>query len=264
MPVAMPIRHFTLAGMWRADLLSRAPYRASFTPEKPAIGFAFDGQVGIHAFGCDRKTSFRARPNGLAFVPAGCDVYSESECGGEYLKITYEQPQSTIWSWARRFSDDIDPAVINAAHRVRQLLLAGTIDRLQCEHLVGILSERASQMICPIEPKPVAASYMTPHRLKLIEELIEARFMDGLTVHELAAAVDLSAGFFARAFKAAIGKAPHDHIIDRRISYARALLQKPRLDLSTIAHASGFSSHAHMTTAFRKRLGINPSELRSE
>jgi len=83
-----------------------------------------------------------------------------------------------------------------------------------------------------------------------------------VTVQELAGALGLSAGFFCRAFRAAVGQAPHDYIIDRRVSRARALLQNAALDLATIAHTSGFASHAHMTATFRKRLGVAPSELR--
>jgi AraC family transcriptional regulator len=104
---------------------------------------------------------------------------------------------------------------------------------------------------------------MTPRRLKLIDDLIEARLDTKLTVQELAGALRLSAGFFCRAFRAAVGKAPHDYIIDRRISRARALLQATALDLKAIAHASGFASHAHMTSTFRTRLGVTPSAFRT-
>jgi|SRR3954447_15124530 transcriptional regulator GlxA family with amidase domain len=74
--------------------------------------------------------------------------------------------------------------------------------------------------------------------------------------------LELSGGFFCRAFHAAVSKAPHDYIIDRRISRARTLLRDRSLGLSAVAHASGFSSHAHMTATFRKRLGVAPGELR--
>lgn len=103
---------------------------------------------------------------------------------------------------------------------------------------------------------------MTPQRLRLIDELIEVRLDAKVTVQDLADAVGLSTGFFSRAFKAAVGKAPHDYIVDRRVSRARSLLDETKLDLTTVAHASGFASHAHMTTTFRGRLGITPAALR--
>jgi hypothetical protein len=80
----MERRHFEMPGRWTAELLSKNGCQARYTPAALVIGFAFDSQVGIHAFGTDRRTGFRAKSNGLAFVPAG-------------------------WTWTRRFSDAVDP-----------------------------------------------------------------------------------------------------------------------------------------------------------
>ena len=260
-----------MAGSWCAELLPRNPYETTYTPEGPIIGFAFDGQVGVHAFASDRRTAFRARPNGLAYVPVACDVYSQSKHGGEYLKITFAREPNGSSPCARRFSDVIDHAAIAAARRLRRLLMGGdsmggkhgdSIDALQCERFVHVLEERAIAVSSgTVVPSPVG-SCMTPCRLRMIDELIEARLDGKLTVQELAGALGLSTGFFSRAFKAAIGKAPHDHIVDCRISRARALLRSTQLDLVGVAYASGFSSHAHMTATFRDRLGVNPSVLR--
>jgi AraC family transcriptional regulator len=103
---------------------------------------------------------------------------------------------------------------------------------------------------------------MTTRRLKEVDELIDARLDDKLTVQDLATAVGLSTGFFSRAFKVAVGKTPYEYIIDRRISRARTLCKLVQLSLSDIALASGFTSHAHMTATFRSRLGVTPSHLR--
>jgi len=261
--IASRPRRCGAAGSWCAELLPRSPYQAAYTADLPIIGFAFEGQVGVHAFASDRKAAFRATPNGLAHVPAGCDVYSQSKHGGEYLKVTFEPQHGEPWPWSRRFSDVIDPIAIDAAQRLRRLLLArDRIDELQCEQFVHALRERAVCFLSGTSVEPAARSWMTPRRLKLVDDLIEARLDARLTVQDLAGALRLSTGFFCRAFGAAVGKAPHDHIIDRRVSRARALLQNATLDLSAIAHASGFASHAHMTTTFRKRLGVTPSELR--
>jgi AraC family transcriptional regulator len=250
-------------GAWCAELLPPSPYQAAYTADLPIIGFAFDSQAGVHAFGSDRKADFRARPNGLAYVPAGCDVYSQSKHGGEYLKITFAWKPGEVWLCARRFSDVIDPVAIDAAQRLRRLLLAGDcIDELQCERLVDALRQRTLSVLSGTSAAPAARSWMTPRRLKLVDELIEARLDAKLTVQELATALGLSAGFFCRAFSAAVGKPPHDYIVDRRVSRARTLLQNVTLDLSAIALASGFASHAHMTATFRRRLGVTPSKLR--
>jgi AraC family transcriptional regulator len=251
-------------GSWLAELLPRTPYRAVYTPELPSIGFAFEGQSGVHAFGSDRKVDFRAKPNGLAYLPPGCDVYSQSDHGGEYLKVTFTWEQDGPWPWARRFGDVIDDAAIDAAQKLRRELLASErVDELQCERLVDVLKRRAACVLSGIATEPPARSWMTPRRLKLVDDLIEARLDTKLTVQELAGALQLSTGFFCRAFRAAVGKAPHDYIIDRRVSRARALLRATALDMKAVAHASGFASHAHMTATFRDRLGVTPSALRT-
>jgi|SRR6185503_12302501 AraC family transcriptional regulator len=256
-------RRFAMGGSWCAELLPRNPYQTAYTPEAPIIGFAFESQVGVHAFGSDRRADFRAKPNGLAYVPAGCDVYSRSDHGGEYLKISLAREPSEPPGCKRRFSDAIDPVAIVAAQRLRrQLLATACIDPLECERCVQALEEQVAWVSCVAVVAPAAGRWMTPRRLKLVDDLIEARLDAKLTVQELAGALGLSAGFFSRAFRAAVGKAPHDYIVDRRISRARTLVESTDLDLTAISHTSGFASHAHMTTTFRNRLGISPGELR--
>lgn len=256
-------RRCAVAGSWSAELLPRRPYCATYRPDVPVVGFAFDGQIGVHAFGSDRKTDFRTRPNSLAFVPAGCDVYSTSNQGGEYLRLTFERSRDETWSCSRRFSDEIDPLAIDAAEQLRrQFLMIDGADELQCERFVEMLRERAQAVLGEMSTKPAARSWMTPRRLRRIEDLIEARLDTKMTVQSLADELELSGGFFCRAFHAAVGKAPHDYIIDRRVSRARMLLRNGALGLSAVAHASGFSSHAHMTATFRGRLGVAPSVLR--
>jgi AraC family transcriptional regulator len=254
-------RRFERPDTWSAELLPRTGYEAQYTTAGPIIGFAFESQTGIHAFATDRRTAYRARPNGLAFVPAGCDVFSSSETGGEYLKITLGSKMEAPWVWVRRFSDAVDPAAIAAANDLRRLLLSpGAIDPLDCERLVLALEARAATML--VRAPGRAEAWMTPQRLRRIDALIEARLDSRLTVQDLAEALGLSTGFFARAFKQATGRAPHDYIIDRRTARARLLLRDQGLGLAAVALASGFASHAHMTATFRTQLGISPRSLR--
>ena len=63
------------------ELLPGAPYEARYIASQAAIGFAFDSQRGVHAIGSDRIRPFYATPNGLAFVPMGCDVFFRIEPG---------------------------------------------------------------------------------------------------------------------------------------------------------------------------------------
>jgi AraC family transcriptional regulator len=262
-PTRLAPRRFVVAGHWGVELLPSQAYCTRYCPPEPIIGFAFDAQVGVHAFGSDRRSAFRAKPNGLAYVPAGCDVYSESECGGEYLRVVIAGRRLKRWSAGRRFSDVIDPSAIMAAEALRRMVLGSDlIDPLDAEPHVRLLEQRAQHVLSGVVVEPPAAAWITPLRLRQIDELIDARLDGPLTVSELAEALNLSVGFFSRAFKAAVGKTPHSYLVDKRISRARALLRSTELDLSTIAYASGFASHAHLTASFRRRLRIAPRKFR--
>ncbi|MEC5292418.1 AraC family transcriptional regulator [Aurantimonas sp. C2-6-R+9] len=191
---------------FRAELLLRNPYDAAYTPKLAIIGFAFESQIGVHAFATDRRTHFQAKPNGLAYVPGGCDVYSASEQGGEYLKITLESEPDDPPGHNQRFSDVVDPFAIRAAQRLRAMLLAcDSVDLVMFEQLVQTLQARVAHVHGGQHAKLRASTWMTARRLRQVDEIIEARLDDQLTVQDLADALGLSAGFFSRALKSAIG-----------------------------------------------------------
>lgn len=255
-------------GRWAVELLPARPYCARYTSPEPAIGFAFDSQSGDHAFASDRSRPFRTRPNSLAFVPAGCDVFSQSRKGGEYLKLTAATSprcgERDLWSEQRIFNDRIDPRAIAAAQAIRKLLLGDRPpDPLGLEAQTETLLHCVDDALVTPASQSGAERWMTPARLRKIEDLVEQDLDKVLTVASLAQALGLSPGFFSRAVKAAIGKAPHDYIIDRRVARARSLLRDTAQPLSDIALASGFSSHAHMSAVFRTRLGAMPIRLRA-
>lgn len=230
--------------------------------DAPVIGFAFEAQSGIHAFASDRRAAFRAKPNHLSFLPRGCDVYSQSPQGGEYLKITLLDGTDGLAGSERRFSNLIDAKAIVAAQGLRRRLLAGLDPQaFDCEPFVLALAEQVAGVLDGRHRVDRAAAWMIPRRLALVLEHIEQHLAGNLTVGELAGSLGLSPAFFSRAFKGALGQAPHDYIIDRRLARARGLLSTGKAGLADIAQACGFSSHAHMSAAFRARLGIAPSRL---
>src|SRR4051794_11030527 len=96
----------------RVTLLPRQPYEARYVADRDVIGFAFEGQQGVHALGSDRVERFRTRPNSLSYLPQGCDVFSRSDEGGEYL-LVHCPPGETLGQ--RRFNDRVVPEALRAA-----------------------------------------------------------------------------------------------------------------------------------------------------
>jgi AraC family transcriptional regulator len=243
------------AGPWAIELLPANTYATRYVASRSAIGFAFDSQRGLHAIGSDRVLPFEAVPNGLAFVPVGCDVLSQSPKGGEYLRMI--RTDDVALGGDRAFNNRIDqPATILALH-MRSALLRASVDD-DWEAWAVALSERVKGNDAPV---PSHGS-ITGSRMRLLDEFIDAGLDGPLGVQAMAQLLGLSEGYFIRAFKHATGKSPHSYLIDRRLAKARALMRDSTISLSAIAHTCGFNSQAHMATTFKQRLGVSPAQLR--
>jgi AraC family transcriptional regulator len=183
-------------------LLPRQAYDVHYTPARPQIGFAFEGQTGQHAYASSRRTPFRALPNSAAFVPAGCDVASQSAMGGEYLSIQIHTAD-TAGLPDHPLNNHADAGALQAARGLRrQLLTGGPVDHVELEHMATALLNCLIGSIGPAT-KDRARGWMTPARMARLDALIEARLHENVSVRQLADGLNLSAGFFGRAFKAA-------------------------------------------------------------
>lgn len=242
-------------------LLPAAAYAVRYTPGAAVLGFAFDAQAGTHAFASDRVRPFRTRPNSVAFTPAGCEVFSSSPRGGEYLVVGLGRDRPA--SPDEQFTDRIEPRAIAAAHNLRRHLLSrAPTDALEIGREVATFREAVIGTGRSPDRPARDERWMTPRRLSLVGEMIEADLAGRLSVEALAARLGLSSGFLTRAFRAATGTTPYDYVIDRRLARARLLIATTGGSLADVALACGFASQAHLTTQMRRRLGVTPGQLR--
>jgi AraC family transcriptional regulator len=252
-------------------LLPARPYEVNYVPDHHVIGFAFEPQEGMHAFACDRRRPFLADPWRLAFTPVGCDVFSASDRGGEYLVITVAPdvlarltpgiaqerlPQLTNLS---------DPRFTPLATALRRAVCSSaTVDDFEVEVLATQAVARVAVQVDAWPGVTGLARAMTSRRVKRVLEYIDANFDKDVRLADLARQVDLSEAYLARAFKAATGTTLHRALVERRIARARQLMRgqgrdRTNRNLAAIAAEAGFSSHAHMVTAFQRVLGTTPS-----
>jgi AraC family transcriptional regulator len=80
----------------------------------------------------------------------------------------------------------------------------------------------------------------------------------------LASEAGYSQSHFLRMFRAATGTTPHQYLLDLKLEKVKELLATRKTPLIDIAAACGFSSHSHLSTAFRKRFGATPSRYARE
>lgn len=236
-------------------LLPAGRYDAAFVATGLAVGYAFDAQTGDHAIGSDRLLPFMRRPNSIAVVPKGCDVRSVSQEGGEYLLIAPERSQQRCNAETNLHGG----ACERSARALRRMMLS---ERPICTLLAEYHVEALLCTALGDNADLAAARWMTTYRFQILREHIENELTSTITVRHLADLIDVSSSFLSRAFKAYTGRSPHVYVLDRKVYRARKLMSERRLSLAAIADMAGFASQAHMSSTFRRKLGVTPGHLR--
>jgi AraC family transcriptional regulator len=101
-------------------------------------------------------------------------------------------------------------------------------------------------------------------RLRKIEELVDAKMEDDLSLDEIAQSVELSTAHFARMFRKSTGETPHQFVLRRRIGRAKAMLRDRATRVLDVAVACGFKTQQHFAQVFRDVCGVSPTEYRRE
>lgn len=141
--------------------------------------------------------------------------------------------------------------------RAGELLRACGIDRLPVRWAEAEAQTRA--LLSTLEANVGAAPPTHPAVKKLLRLLPES--LDGdVRLSALAPQVGLSVGRLSHLFRAEVGFALRPYILWLRLHRAAEHLQRGGT-LTEAAHAAGFTDSAHLNHAFRRTLGLNPSEI---
>lgn len=255
---AMPVVTRAAGGLC-LQLLPGVPYSARDPLQSQSMGVSLQRQRGVHAIGSDRRVDFDTWPGVLACTPAGIDIFSESEHGGEYLVLRWRDAALSDVPQDARQQRRVEMAghrqALALALRLRRLMLATQADPLALEHAaLALLSLRqVNQEV----PRRVARANMAR-----VLERIACQFDQGLTLQRLAADEGLPLLRFLRDFTRATGMTPHAYIVETRVQAARNMLLEVDRPLADIAYASGFAHQSHMGSAMRAALGLTPGQYR--
>jgi len=106
-------------------------------------------------------------------------------------------------------------------------------------------------------------SLLAPHWLKQATEIVESRFLERLSLTEIASEVGVHYVHLSRQFhkynRCTIG----DLIRRRRVQHASHLLARSNTSLAEIALVCGFSDQSHLSFLFKRYMGLSPSKFRS-
>ena len=95
-----------------------------------------------------------------------------------------------------------------------------------------------------------------------IKRYIEENLAEELTREGIAEAVYMNADYMSRVFKRETGKSIMEYVGRRRIEKAVFFMQTTSCSVREIAEKTGFVNISHFSTAFKKAVGMSPSEFR--
>jgi AraC family transcriptional regulator len=104
---------------------------------------------------------------------------------------------------------------------------------------------------------------LSQRRIRKLLDYIEQHLGEDLSLDALAAEVGLSPLYLARAFRLAVGQSPHRYVVGRRVEAAKRLLRDGDAPIADVALAAGFSSQSHLSSWFRRAVGVSPAVYRS-
>jgi AraC-like DNA-binding protein len=255
----LPHLHTPLPGSpVQVELLARQAYSASDPVRMHTLGIALERQCGVHAIGSDRRQDFDTWPGALSYTPPGVDVFSESPVGGEYLVLRWAADDAAPSTGMRqRLTWTGQAQALAVSQRLRRALLGSAPDSLAVEEACwALLAIPASQ---PHRPEPALQALY-----QRVLDRIHAEFDRPLTLAELAAAEGLQPLQLLRGFTRQVGMTPHAFIVETRVQAVRAALRADHASLADIALACGCSHQSHMGAAFRKLLGLTPTQYRQQ
>ena len=105
---------------------------------------------------------------------------------------------------------------------------------------------------------------LTEHTRPLLYSVMETNFMYNLSITEFAQLANLSLPTFKRAFKRVFAATPACWLMQRRLTYARMLLQTTDMSVGDIVLRSGFESGSHFSRVFKQQYGTPPLHYRRQ
>jgi AraC-like DNA-binding protein len=129
-----------------------------------------------------------------------------------------------------------------------------TFANIKREELLLILLQGSPQL------SNVLFDFGIPQKIDL-EAYMNNNYKFNVSIERFAYLTGRSLSAFKRDFASTFGTTPHHWLIEKRLKEARFLLEKEKQKSTDIYLDLGFEDLSHFSFAFKKKFGLNPSEV---
>jgi AraC family transcriptional regulator len=261
-------------------LVLEPPNRASASYSDHVLALVTDGTCRLRRETNGRSVEGWSGPGTINLIPADVEsTFDGRGHRGTTRAIALFIPGAFL---ARVIAQDWDaePKHVEIRDRflVRDPIIEGVLTRLAleagtdspsgrlyaesaCEFLAHHIIHAHSSLAAP---PPPSSGGLPARRLAQVLEYIHENLGQPLSLYRLAEMAGVGPRHFERAFRQAVGMAPHAYVIEKRVAAAQHLLVgQPRLSVDDVAARVGFSSASHLAAAVRRRTGHSPREFRA-
>lgn len=155
-------------------------------------------------------------------------------------------------------------ALALAAEMLRPPPMSPALWRLyQASRALDIVVEALGQVEGGQGGDAVALSQRDRRRMAEVRELLDGGQADGWSLSDIAARACVSVNTLQRHFRAMWGTTVAQYQRDGRLDRARLALERDGASVADAAWLAGYGSAANFATAFRRRYGVSPGQLRA-
>lgn len=98
--------------------------------------------------------------------------------------------------------------------------------------------------------------------LQEAEHILNNNYTNPPTISQLSKMVALNEYKLKKGFREMFGKTIYEYVRELRMRNAKNLLENDNLSISQVAYMVGYINTSHFARAFKKKYGLNPSDLR--
>lgn len=164
-----------------------------------------------------------------------------------------------------RFSWRPSPSVVAIAeqmlhppvgsHLMRNLYLESRALDLVSEAFAALTMQTEGDRLIRLKP-------FDRRRLRLIEDFLAEHAHEVTSLEDLAKIGGVSVSTLRRLFQAAYGMGVFEHLRCLRLERARLALERGEVAIAEAAFLAGYASPANFATAFKRRFGLTPTDVR--